>query len=165
MSYQLTTESFSTNNNLEIFQVILPDSLVELHLEGFIKVDDARFIDNNVNSEFFELQWPPNLKYLKTMFRPNFSRLPHSLRKLHVLTQTQILKKDLPVNLKTLIIECPNSEPSEFYPLEDDYDLYKISIDSFGESNQFVGGYFSNDSDNVKHHQVSYMYYVEGDDV
>ena len=162
MSYRLTDYSFSTKNNKEIFNIILTDRIGKICLKGFHKIDNLRPL--GLTNDYFELEWPQNLKYLKTYFRPNFSILPSALETLHIVTQTEILKKDLPTSLTKLIIECPNSEPITFCPKDDDYDLYKISVSSFTKYNQFVGGYLDNDADNIKYYKLTYNYGVDGDD-
>ena len=162
MSYQLTDHRFSTKDNKEIFNVVLTDSIRDISLKGFHKIDNFRPV--GLMGDYFQLEWPSNLKHLKTYFRPNFDILPSTLETLHIATQTEILKKDLPASLTKLIVECPNSQAVEFYPQEDDYDLYKISVYSFAKYNQFKGGYLNDDDDNIKYYKLTYNYGVEGDD-
>lgn len=161
MAYSLTNSSFSTKNNREIFNVILTDRIEKISLRGGHKIDNFRPV--GLTGDYFQLQWPRNLKHLKTYFRPDFSILPSELETLHIATQTEIIKKDLPANLTKLIVECPNSKPVTFYPKEDDYDLYKISVGSFAKYNQFEGGYLDDDNDNIKYYKLTYNYEVEGD--
>lgn len=160
MACTLTNTTFSTTNNHDIFSIILSDELDEIYLRGPQKVDDVQF--NNIH---FEIEWPPNLVYLETSFRPDFTKLPSTIKTLSIVTQCEILKKNLPTQLNQLMVTCPNGKSVTFNPRDDDYDLYKISINSYGKKNKFVGGYFDRDADNIKHHDVEYYWQVEGDPI
>lgn len=147
MSYSLTNTTFTTKNNSDIFSVNLPDTINEIYLHGYQKID---------NDFHPEITWPSNLTFLETNFRPTFCKLPSSLKILSLITQNEILKKDLPENIEKLIISCPNAVPSIFYPQTDNYDFYKISGSTFRKYNVFVGGNFGDDdeNDNTKYHKI-----------
>lgn len=159
MSYQLTKTTFTTTNNADIFNVILPDTIREIYLHGFDKIDVI--ISNDLYNRV--IVWPRKLEFLEIYFRPDFSELPPNLVTLSIVTQNEVRKSDLPKNIQKLIIIWPNSESQTFYPNKDKFDLYKVSIIGYGKYNKFIGGYYLNDVDNIKHHKVKYEYRIDGD--
>lgn len=107
--------------------------------------------------------WPKHLHYLETYFRPDFDNLPSTLKELKIVTQNEVRKESLPKDLDKLHITAPNSQTTTFHVKEDDYDLYRISIDGFNKYNIFSGAYDNDDEDNIKNYQVFYHYQVDGD--
>lgn len=96
-------------------------------------------------------------------FRPNFRNLPNDLQELTIVTQNEIIKSELPSNLRKLTVSCPNSTERVFYPGSDNFDLYRINFEFFGKYNVFEGGYFHDDKYNIKNWLVQYHYSVRGD--
>ena len=140
---------FQTEKNDEINSENLPDTIEKIYLRGFNQVRVQR--------------WPKSLFYLETYFRPDFGNLPQTLKELKIVTQNEVRKEFLPKDLEILHIEAPNSKTTTFHVKEDDYDLYRISIDGFSKYNVFTGAYDHDDLDNIKHYDVVYNYEVDGD--
>src|SRR6185503_17662984 len=112
-----TETLFKTHENEQINHVDLPDTIERIYLRGFSQVSVKH--------------WPKNLSYLETYFRPDFANLPPTLKELKIVTQNEVRKEWLPKDLEILHIEAPNAQTRTFHVKEDDYDLYRISIDDF----------------------------------
>ena len=70
--------------------------------------------------------WPSNITFLETRFRQDFQMLPETLVTLSIVSQNEVIKKDLPINIKYLCLTAPNSITTKFNVREDNYYLYKI---------------------------------------
>ena len=118
--------------------------------------------------DILDIQWPPNLVFLECWFRPFFGYIPETVETLSIVTQRQVLKSNLPKNVRRLRLTCPNAVTVEF-DTDDEYDLYKISIHNFGKYNVHVGGHDGqDDDDNMEHFRedddIYWNFFVAGDE-
>lgn len=135
--------------NYQILEKEIPDNITYLYLHGTDYVNPPK--------------WPSKLIFLETHFRPDISSLPSSLKILSIISQNEIIKKDLPSALEILVVRCPESKPRFFYPKKDHFDLYRINIKKFQYHNYYSGSYFYREKLNIKYFWISYRWNVEGD--
>jgi len=112
-----------------------------------------------LGSDYIDLcniNWPKKPFSLHCNFRPNLSQLKsvETLVSLSFLTQYDVWRKNLPVNLTELILTCPESNPTHFNLDNSDLDskimdLFYISSEDFCKYNRFTRGLLDCDYDNI----------------
>jgi hypothetical protein len=145
---------------------------MEIVIKDCVEVDNIVWPKKNVAIKLYLYYsnnvlpkiWPKNnIIFLEMYFRPDFDLLPKTIGTLSIVTQREVLKHELPSNIKFLWLTAPNAITTKFNIKKDNFDLYYISINNFQKYNVFIGGYFNDDIDNIKYYKLWYDYTVSGD--